>query len=569
MNIFNKGLLKLVLLPSGFYRSMGVDIMQLRTILEVKLTMDDRRVNAMAQARRKKKAKPVKMATLGTMLISGLMGIFFLFSFSIGRNIETQLTFYYSMMFFMLAMTLIADFTSVLIDVRDNLIILPKPVNDRTFVVARLLHIFIHICKIVIPMSLAGIVYMISNYGAGGGILFFFIVILVTAFTIFFINGVYILILKITSPKRFQAIISYFQIVFAIAVYGSYQVLPRLVNRMDIQQLDLSTKKWVLIYPVYWLSCSWKLLFSFHAPSQQIVSGVLGLLLPVVSILIVLKYLAPAFNNKLALIGTSGGTQHNTIVKKRKKSFGLAGKISRLVTSGSAEKVGFDFVWRMTSRSRDFKLKVYPAMGYMAVYVVVMFLNSKNLSLEQIHADPTKGKVIIISAIYLTSLLLVTAINQIMYSEKYKASWIYYTTPLQWPGHVIAGGTKAAIIKFYFPLVMVITIAGLFLLGPAVLPNIVLGLFNEVLIATLVVYMGNKQLPFSTHQSNASRGGNIYKSFVVVAISGVIGVGHFFLYSILPAIIICIFLSGVASWLMMDSIKRIGWEKIISRYSGD
>lgn len=567
MNIFNKGLLKLVLLPSAFYRNMDVDVEQLRIILDTKLTIDDRRVNPIAQSRRKKNAKPVKMATIGTMLISAVMGVVFLFSFSLGRNIETQLTFYYSLMFFMLAMTLIADFTSVLIDVRDNLIILPKPVNDRTFVVARLLHIFIHICKIVVPMSLAGLVYMVKDYGVGGGLLFFLVVILVTAFTIFFINGVYILILKIISPKRFQAIISYFQIGFAILVYGSYQVFPRMANRFNMYDLDLTAKKWILVYPVYWLTCSWKVLYTFHAPAQQVMAAILGLFLPAGSILLVVKYLAPAFNNKLALITSSGGETKSNVKKVRRKSLNIVGKLSKLLTSSGVERMGFEFVWKMTSRSRDFKLKVYPAMGYMAVYVVVMFLNSKHLTLREIQEDPTKGKIIIISAIYLTSLLLVTAINQVMYSDKYKAAWIYYTTPLQLPGHVIAGGTKAAIVKFYFPIVLVITVAGLVLLGPSVLPNIVFGLFNEALIAGLIIYIGNKQFPFSVHQSNASKAGNIYKSFLLVFISSLIGIGHYFLYSILPALFICILLSAAASWLLLDSIKRLSWQRIKARYS--
>ena len=38
----------------------------------------------------------------------------------------------------MLAMFLITDFSHILIDVKDNFIILPKPVSSQTFLVARL-----------------------------------------------------------------------------------------------------------------------------------------------------------------------------------------------------------------------------------------------------------------------------------------------------------------------------------------------------------------------------------------------------------------------------------------------
>jgi hypothetical protein len=127
----------------------------------------------------------------------------------------------------LLSLTLITDFTSVLIDVRDNFILLPKPVNDKTIVVARLLHIFIHLCKIVLPMGLPGFGYMVYTQGLYGGLLFLVLILLLTAFAIFFINAVYIAILKFTTPQRFQSIITYVQIAFAIAVYGSYQLFPR------------------------------------------------------------------------------------------------------------------------------------------------------------------------------------------------------------------------------------------------------------------------------------------------------------------------------------------------------
>jgi len=71
-------------------------------------------------------------------------------------------------------MTLIADFTAVLIDVRDNFIIIPKPINDKTFVLSRLLHIFIHLCKSVIPMCLPALIMLAVQNGFMAGSIFFF-----------------------------------------------------------------------------------------------------------------------------------------------------------------------------------------------------------------------------------------------------------------------------------------------------------------------------------------------------------------------------------------------------------
>jgi ABC-2 type transport system permease protein len=173
MNLVNNVLLRIALLPGFLYERLGINTAQLKTIVSTKLLIDDRRPNTFQQASNRHKQKNTTRATIGTMLISVFLGASFMAAFAISDNLITQLTFFYSMFIFMLASTLISDFTSVLIDVRDNYIILPRPVNDKTVVVARLLHIFIHICKIVLPMVLPGVITIIVYHGAAaGGIMF-------------------------------------------------------------------------------------------------------------------------------------------------------------------------------------------------------------------------------------------------------------------------------------------------------------------------------------------------------------------------------------------------------------
>jgi hypothetical protein len=284
---------------------------------------------------------------------------------------------------------------------------------------------------------------------------------------------------------------------------------------------------------------------------------------------IVVKYLAPTFNNKLGLINSSGGTgpDEKTAGRKTVRRTSYSSWLSRLLTKEPTEKMGFLFTWKMTSRSRDFKMKVYPSIGYMLVYVVIMFLNNRDVTMEDIAEQGREGKFIVITALYFTSLLLTMAINQIVYSEKYKASWIYYITPISRPGEVILGGAKAAIFKFYIPLVFFITIAGLVLIGPSVMPNIILGLFNELLIATIMVFFGYKMFPFSLQQNNNAKGGSFLRGFAVLMISGMIAIGHYLIYDVTAAVILCAVLSIIATWLMMGSIRKINWAQVKSSYS--
>jgi len=68
--------------------------------------------------------------------------------------------------------------------------------------------------------------------------------------------------------------------------------------------------------------------------------------------------------------------------------------IANRLTRKGAEKMAFLHTWKMISRSRDFKMKVYPSLGYLVVYLVVLFLNNKKISLHDITAQTTPGKII-------------------------------------------------------------------------------------------------------------------------------------------------------------------------------
>jgi hypothetical protein len=362
MNIINKGFLKLVLWPGRAYTRMGINPDQLKWILVTKLTIDDRRPNTIQQTQRKKKEKPINAATVGTIVMSLLLGFIYLMAFGIGQDVITKLTLYFSFFFFMLSSSLISDFTSVLIDVRDTYIILPRPVNDRTIVAARTLHILIHISKLVVPMCTPGLVTVIIMYGAWGGFCFLLMVMMLTLFTIFFINALYILILKITTPQKFQAIISYVQIVFAIVLYASFQILPRLMGNLEGISFSTGNNPLFLLFPSYWFAAGFSTFLNFKAVALEWLAAATSLLLPIASLFMVIKYLAPNFNNKLALINSVSPESAKPEFGKAKVQSSYSEVLSRILTKSGTERMGFLFTFKMSARSRDFRLKVYPTL---------------------------------------------------------------------------------------------------------------------------------------------------------------------------------------------------------------
>lgn len=563
MNAIDTFFLKLILFPSSFYRRMGIDVVKLQTILKLKLLMDDRRPGALTSRRNRNSDKPVKGISWGTVLISFFIGAFYLYSFALGGDPVLQFTFYFSILFFMLSFTLISDFTSVLIDTRDNVIILPKPVNDRTFVAARLLHIAIHLSKIVIPMSLPCIIYIAIRYGALPILWFLTVLIPLVLFSIFFINALYILIIRFVSPQKFQGVINYVQIFFTIILFAGYQILPRAIGASGLNNYRLQEHPFFNFYPPYWSAVGWNALTFSHFSTQAIVLLLLSILVPFLCLWVVIKFLAPHFNSKVALIANNtdvAPTANKNLLHKT--SIPLSSRLSPIFCREKKQQTSFELCWKLSGRSKDFRLKVLPIYGYMLVYAVLIFSRSYTKDTLKLQSDFLQNTGMVILVIYTSSLIMLTVVEQMNFSEKFKAAWLWLITPVGAPGEIVLGGLKAMFVKYYLWLIALFIAFGIFKWGLTSLPNALLALLSQYFIALIYVYLSQRRLPFSHFQQMSQKSGSFLKNLLRLLISGIIGVGHFFIASFFTIVLICIILMGISIWLLQDSLKKTSWQQI-------
>ena len=287
--------------PSALYRQWGIDTNQLALILRTKLTMDDRRPNTFQQTRAHQKKEGISNAMLGTMVMALVMGLVNLIVFAFGKDDITHLSFFFLAFMFLLASILITDFTSVLIDVRDNMILLPRPVNDRTILMAKLLHIIVHLNRVILPMSIPVIIYMVVEKDWWAAFSIFILIMLACFFAIFLVNAVYLMVLKMMSPEKFKSFIAWFQVGFVIFLYGGYQVFLRLTDRSDFQEFSLANNIPARFFPPYWFARAWTTM-NGAGGTMGWLWVVLILVASLGSIWAVIRYLAPAFNRKLSMI---------------------------------------------------------------------------------------------------------------------------------------------------------------------------------------------------------------------------------------------------------------------------
>ncbi|RPD42305.1 hypothetical protein [Chitinophaga barathri] len=566
----NKFFLALISLFNPLWKKMGVNVNQLRAILDVKLKMDDRRPNAYTSMRQQQQNKPRKNGSWAIVLVSLLMGFFYLFIFMMGQNLILQFFLWFSIFMVMMSITLISDFTSVLIDVKDNYVILPRPVNDKTVVVSRLLHIMIHISKIVGPLALPAFVYICIRYGIGPGCWFGVLVVLLSMFCIFLINTVYLVALKLTTPQRFKEILNYLQIIFSIIVFATYYLAPKLVQKSQLAELNLADYPWVYFMPTYWFAGAYLSVASLDFSGLNILYILLAILVPFFSLWLVVRVFAPSFNRKLAMLS---GSEPDTV--KTKKVRTVSGKkpfyktLARLSSKNRLEQLSFELVWMITGRSREFKLKVYPSLAYVVVYFVYFLFSGKQGTPGEAWAKLPETNMFIL-LIYISSFVFVTAISNITYSDKFKAAWVYYAAPVKVPGELLMGAFKATLVKFFLPFYILIALFSISVWGFRIVPDLLLGLVNVVLINLVFAAIYLRKLPFSAQLNIKQGAGTFLKGLLILAIPGGIGFAHYGLrfigtdvswaYTVMVVFFGLISLSAL--YLLYMRYKETSWEKL-------
>jgi len=96
--------------------------------------------------------------------------------------------------------------------------------------------------------------------------------------------------------------------------------------------------------------------------------------------------------------------------------------------------------------------------------------------------------------------------------------------------------------------------------GPGILPNVIFGICNELLITSLSAYLSVNKLPFSS-APNIKESRGMLRVFTVMIVGGFVAVVHYNVYHITAVVIILTFLSAGAAWLIFDAIKKYSWQK--------
>lgn len=500
--------LKLLDRLQGGFRRIGVDYPVLRSILQLKLTMDGRRTPTVLaggkDSKSDKDGSPFRIQWI--YLLLGLLLIFFvvpegnyLFSMSIAFGIAM----------FMISTTLISDFSSVMLDLRDKNILFVRPVNRRTLNMAKSLHILIYL--FTLTLTLMGPSLAVSLFKQG---VFFFLIyaveiILMDCLILVFTGLVYLLILRVFDGEKLKDIINYVQIILTIGITVGYQLISRL---FDIADLSLSFKPawWQYMLAPVWFAAPFERLLGETRSANLTVMAALSLVVPVLLLVIYIR-LMPLFERSLQKLAEQGAGG--------KSSGRLPLLLSEIVCRGKEEALFFRFTWSMMRNERDFKLKVYPAFGLSLVLPFILIFNTRRGGDVELFRSSNY-----FLFIYFSALLTITAVHMLRYSTSYKAAWIYKAIPLPGMAPVYRGMLKAALLRLLLPLFVIEGAVFLWLFGLRLVPQLIIMLLFMLVYPVICFRLLPKSLPFSEKYIAARQkefsGNSFVQMFILMLFAG-------------------------------------------------
>lgn len=270
---------------SGF----GVDYKIMRRLLQVKLTMDGRRVPTIFSQNAKKENMEKNNQYIKSLWIYVLFGLFLIPFVLMGDNYLFQMSLFYGIFTFFVMTSMISDFSSFLLDIRDRNILFPKPVDRKTISTAKMVHVTIYLSFLTI--ALAGIpliVGLIKN-----GLLFFLIaavnIILIDLLVVGLTALIYLSILRFFDGEKLKDIINYVQIGLSLMIMVGYQLLIRSFELIDLT-VSLQPKWWqVFIFPM-WFGANIEMMMKGTFQPFYLIFSALGLIVPILSIWIYMKF---------------------------------------------------------------------------------------------------------------------------------------------------------------------------------------------------------------------------------------------------------------------------------------
>jgi len=389
---------------------------------------------------------------------------------------------------------MIADFSAVLLDVRDTTILHTKPIDDRTINAAKMVHVIVYITMLTLAFTIIPIIFMIAVQGILFTILFIIEMMLLVLFIIACTSLAYIIVLRFFSGDQLKDLINYIQILLSLGVIIGYQLV---IHSFDLTRFDVEYvfKIWHLLMPPLWFGAPFEWILHHNTSPSVLILSALVLIVPLTAIYLYYHFMPTFERNLEKLLATS---------KARKPRFSLIQSIGNLLCFNKEERLYFWFAHKMTKEEREFKLQAYPFIGIGLVFPFIMLfseLRTESLAVVQ------EGNAYL--NIYFLNMIIGMLIYLTQFSGNYQGAWIFEAAGVNNREKIFKATFKMILVKFYIPLFIIVAIPFMYLFSFGIWFELLIILNSSIFIMMCVFLIIVKvDIPFSEPFETMRQGGS-------------------------------------------------------------
>ena len=531
--------LKILDLFRPLFEAFGVEYEKMRLIVNMKLTLDKRKNNSSEN-------KNSLMQSVILYLVIGLVASRIIV---MPIDIMTKMTVLFALIFVMLLTCFLTDFSSVILDTYDRHIIGITDVKDITLNMAKIVHIIIYISIISLSISAFSILMILMAYNIGFCLLFILCMILMDFLLIMMTSVIYYLLIKIFKGEKLKDVLNLFQI-FMIFVFSiMYYFITSSLSDIQINY-TFSINAYDLFIPFMWFASLFCVIFYGKIQTLYIIMAILGIIVPILSILIYIK-LTPAFERNLDKLEQ---VSYNEKDSKSKKSF--VSKLGNKICKNNEEKSFFEFIYINLSRDREFKTRVYPTLASGIIMPLVLFFVTYDRSISIMEYLKSLSTTNNFLNIYLAVILLQNCILLLKYSKEYEASFIYDVLPISKKKNIYSAEFKVIIIKLFVPVFIIIGIPYLILFKAKFIVHLLIAFVSTIFISMGTFRVNDKSLPFSEDYAVTANTSNFLNIIKSIGFVGVAVLLHYLIILKTP------YIFSVAYLILLILIMKIIWNKV-------
>lgn len=522
------------------YRALGVDARSLEHLIEAKLLLGDRHKG------RAKSEGTWGQVELGIMLLLyvGIGGLFALAS-PILEGPLMYLGVFSTLLFVLLLMPLLMDFSTILVDTSDLEVLGPLPISDRTMVAVRVTHLGLFVGILVVATCAVPLVAGCLRFSPWIYVPAFLLsAIQVAILAVSAVVVLYLTAIKRLDLSRFRDALVYLQSGAFLLFYAGMQLGPHLATRSGLSESLAQRPEWMLAVPTL---SGGALLRSFAGEGQALdpwiaLSG-WGITLAVGGLALFLAR-GGVISSLSQLERADGKT------RLRARAHGISGRVAGRLAKGKLERAGWSFFVIHCSTDRQFKMRSVPMLGIALMPFLMMVVQDPEEEMEFVRQSLT----------FLPYMLLfITPSLWFMagFGENWEGRWIFDQLEDGEQEAFTRGAMKAAFVRFMLlPLALFMLVAGLF--GqPSGLLAYAFAAALTLSACALLIPMGGRRLPFARKFTQSLASGNLLTMILATLAAGFLGASQYLLFRFVPLAPILALLLLPSLWWSWFHLSRV------------